>query len=131
MTPDRLIHYTLGHPELDRQHVEMFRLMDSIITLLRGSRYAEADTYLDELYTYTLTHNVFEYQLMTESDFPFKENHTDHNKGVIKAMQKLKDHIGREFVTHYEIVEFEDALSNHIDFSDRQIVEHMKANGMI
>ena len=131
MGPERLVHYTLGHTELDRQHCEMFILMDQIILHLRAKEFTEAETHIDTLHDFIITHNEYEYSLMKDSAFPYIDYHQSHNFSIAAAVLKLREHTGREHITHFEISSFEETFTNHIDHSDRQFVDHMKAKGII
>ena len=124
MTVERFKHYVLGHAALDADHWTLFQKLYLITTAMKNSRFDVAAVQLIDLRKFVVCHNVLERDMMEECNFPFAKYHTQHNFSILDAIDKINSHIGRSACTIYEINAFEETFLDHIDHSDRQLVEY-------
>ena len=129
MTDDRFIHYTLGHPVLDKDHQEMFHIMGEISKLLRQQLFEPAEVLLDKLQKLATKHNNYEHGLMKLYEYPYMNHHLSTTDAVTATALKLRIHEGRN-LSHFDIAHFEETFVNHIDHFDRQFVEYLKNKGL-
>ena len=85
-----------GHPALDEQHRELFRLHLETLDGVRGGEGRSPRTALAELLDRTREHFAFEEKLMAEADYPQRELHAKAHSEFMTDLVSLVSEGTRE-----------------------------------
>ena len=80
----------VGHPEIDRQHQELFRRAAALVEALAGRERAEAAQHFDFLDRYAVEHFGAEERLMLESCFPGYGVHRAEHLRFVRDYRALR-----------------------------------------
>jgi len=122
----------LGHPAIDAQHRRLVDLLNRLFDALHsGKTRTILEGVLAELITYTQTHFQDEETLFLNSGYPDKEKHLAKHKDFVETVSRFKnDFVGGRVVMGSETMAFlKDWLVEHIQGTDRQIIEHLNKAG--
>lgn len=119
----------VGHPELDRQHRELFaraqRLVDA---LARGDR-AEVERQLEFLGGYVLEHFTAEEQVMSASGYPGRGVHKAEHDRFVRDYRALRALVARHGPVPALAVKARtwlgDWLDRHVSGSDQRLGTHL------
>ena len=125
MCADRFINYTLGIDSIDNGHLEIFKLLDELILLIRGKNFIPAAIKLHVLRTTLDVHIEAERALMVEHDYPYIEQHVVDSTQFVKRFVVMQNHIDAKHCPASEVYDFEEAFVYHVDHSDRQFVNYI------
>ena len=124
MTPSRFVHYTINDAH-DKEHWELFQLIDELIVLLKDKLPHE-----DAVLTLkSAMHDHFDEEIiyMRTLSFPYVESHIlDHNRLLVKLDKFVDDSLRGSAYVH-SIVSFEEVFISHIDHFDRQYANFIMA----
>ncbi len=81
----------VGHPEIDRQHQELFRRAAALVEALAGRERAEAAQHFDFLDRYAIEHFGAEERLMLESCFPGYGVHRAEHLRFVRDYRALRE----------------------------------------
>ena len=121
------VSYSVGLPEIDRQHLVLFNMMNDLNRLIKLKRDVDFITRaLDGLIKYTKAHFLYEEELMARYSFPDIEAHKrTHAKllGEIRDFEKRIENSNDNAIKE-ELIEFLTSwLSKHIKVSDKKYAE--------
>ncbi len=120
--------YELDIPQIDEQHKELVRMINSLYASIReGCSSDTVDQTLNRLLQYVDVHFSTEEQLMMDRHYPGYEHHLLlHENLRIKVMDLKKEQLqGREIAT-FELLNFlVDWLKNHIATADVAIARYI------
>ncbi|HET6440455.1 MAG TPA: bacteriohemerythrin [Anaeromyxobacter sp.] len=120
---------SLGHPEIDAQHQELFRRAAKLLeAMLTGDRTAIAQLF-DFLGSYVVDHFAEEERLMQESRFPGYTVHKAAHERFVRdyqALRKLHDESGASAAVAIKARSWlGEWLQNHIASTDQLLARHL------
>jgi hemerythrin len=123
---------SVGEPELDAQHQEIFRRAGALVHAIRfGRSREEVGATLAFLEEYAATHFACEERLMAEVGYPQLPEHRAEHEGFRSDVQALRAEQKRDGATTSLVVrvnaQLVDWLRRHIHSSDRRLAEHVRA----
>lgn len=112
-------HYRLGLEEIDKQHWELFEILNKMTISLPDSEIVELASTLNKLW---FEHNITEESLMEEINFPYinahKSSHEKMNIEFKKFMSKFES--DKKYTMEYYKEDLEKMMINHVDIMDSQ-----------
>jgi hemerythrin len=125
MMCERFIHYKLGHPKMDAEHE---KLMDLVKEASAASRDMNLDALSKALFAIQIDlefHFAHEELIMEEVHYPYFDYHKQVHQEVKKDLSTALTHYKADKSEAHEklVACLEQAIVNHIDSMDRQIVE--------
>ena len=119
--------YAVGVQEIDEQHKELVRLLNSLHTAIIEHHGTEASRkILNDLAEYTRVHFTVEESLMRVSSYPEFENHKKIHEALIHQVRELQAKVesGSAKIS-FELLHFlKNWLMHHILESDKQFGAH-------
>jgi len=115
--------YSLGIPEIDKQHQYIFQLANEI----QYADISEADYYADRLYNYTKWHFSVEEKYFSETGSPLLLEHMEMHNRLLEGLNAIvQNGLSTEddfekLKTHYL-----KWLVEHILYQDRKIVRELE-----
>lgn len=129
--------YTLGIPEIDKQHKRLFEIGARVydLAMLNDSydHYDEIIECLHELLAYTEYHFKYEEQLMEDHQFSGQDQQETEHQFYVQKIRNIskRDIDSDQQKTTMEIVDFlSEWISGHIVFSDRKYATEFKEKGI-
>ena len=122
--------YAVGHPDIDEQHKQLFRMADDLHQAMMEGRGREALIGLySRLVTYTRHHFAAEERLMRESAYPgYVQHHLQHEKLTEQVLTLQKNMASKQTTVTLETMNFlSDWLMHHIGGSDQKVAAHIAA----
>ena len=122
----------LGHPVIDGQHRRLVDLLNRLFAALESGKARRIlETVLEELVDYTLTHFREEEQLFLASRYPDKEKHLGLHREFAETVGNFQNDFkaGRVVLGSETMTFLKDWLVNHIQGTDREIVEYLAKAG--
>ena len=121
----------VGHPEIDRQHEELFARAQVLVEALARADRAEVGRQLDFLGSYVLDHFTAEEQLMSASGYPGRGVHKAEHDRFVRDYRALRSLVAR----HGPVPALEvkartwlgDWLERHVSGSDQRLGAHLSA----
>ncbi|MFZ5627087.1 MAG: bacteriohemerythrin, partial [Bacillota bacterium] len=87
----------VGVAEIDRQHQELFRRIDNLLTAMsQGKGKEEVGNILKFLEDYVVVHFAAEEKLMQSHNYPAFNEHLAQHQAFIQDFAKLKEQFNRE-----------------------------------
>jgi len=121
--------YSLGQPDIDREHKALFRIAQELNEALeRHDAQAELAGIFARLVSYTRFHFSNEEALMRRSNYPDTERHVkEHNKLTAKvgALERDFEH-GKSTVTMETMKFLRRWLDHHILGTDQLVAKHVR-----
>lgn len=126
--------YSVGVPEIDRQHSTILDLIkECCSTIKEGSTYENTGYIIHKLLLYAKNHFSFEEELMRKADYSDIEEHiAEHEKflEIVKGYEEI--YISGKSPDITEIMEFiYNWFKHHIMVSDQKYVEALKKADII
>ena len=122
--------YSVGSPEIDLQHRQLFRMAAELHGAMVNGRGTEnVESLLERLVSYTRHHFSCEERLMRDSGYPgFKEHHEAHEK-LAQQVGEFQGRVkGRKVAVTTEMMRFlRDWLGHHILGADKKVGAHLQA----
>lgn len=125
--------FALGIDLIDQQHQVLFRLIDQLAKAIQDeTSEAELQTIFRKLHDYTLTHFAAEERLMAHYAYPADQNHHESHRALEHSLEQLVERAktGEPLVSIQTMNFLRLWLYNHIDGTDRQFAEFLKAKGV-
>ncbi len=123
--------YSLGHPQIDREHKALFSMADELHKAMLDGRGTETLTeLLTRLADYTHVHFDHEEALMRAYRYPQMEQHMSLHRALTTQVQALKTKFaaGKIMIT-MEVMQFlRNWLDHHIRESDQLVAKHVRAH---
>lgn len=123
--------FSIGHEEIDRQHIKLFGYFDEFLT---ASSQGAAKQALVELHSrldaYTKAHFRDEEKLMRDSGYPELDQHRRQHQGFQKRMAELRQEILEQGPTLMVLVQTNktlvDWLIHHVQTQDQKVGEFLQ-----
>jgi hemerythrin len=113
---------SIGVPEIDAQHQELFRRVDRLLDSMSRNDRSEAQRLLDFLLEYVEVHFSAEERLMAETAFLDAARHAAEHRAFRAAMQALDAEFRAQGATATLVVRLEQEavgwLKEHVYFTD-------------
>jgi hemerythrin len=120
--------FCVGNPDVDRQHKELFQLLDKLHDAVTGGDgNIMVGEVLEQLLSYTQEHFYQEEALLREVDYPELLNHIKEHEELVGTVQhKLNAFKQGDKVLNIELLEFINGWWNrHILNSDKRFAAYM------
>ncbi|MCE1203430.1 MAG: bacteriohemerythrin [Holophagaceae bacterium] len=113
--------FSVGHAELDQQHVRLFELVNHFDDVIRMGMHEELPRIVDDLIDLSEAHFRFEEGLLQGIGFPQAVDHRKMHDELLDQVRKMRSNMAAGgHVTHKAVVRFlADWLTNHILREDR------------
>jgi len=122
--------YETGNNEVDKQHKELFRLVEKVIDGEFSGRQEKIDHVVDFLIKYVGYHFDYEEKLMDECGFPGTLRHKGQHKAFVGDSLKLKETIVQQGYTLDMSLTINETvvswLTDHIMGSDKELADFYK-----
>jgi hemerythrin len=121
--------YTLGHPQIDREHEALFALGEKLLDAMHNGGGKEVLRGLfDRVITYTQVHFAHEEALMNQHLYPGTDIHmAEHQKLVAQVTEFYKKFEADQLAITTETLQFlRNWLDHHIRQSDQLVVVHIR-----
>lgn len=121
--------YRTGHPLIDRQHQELFQMINNLHAgIIAGNRMSVMGSTLEHLFRYTLRHFQAEETLMFLIDYPdihiHKKTHEELARQTERMLEAWK---AGELVPTIALSDFlADWLCHHIQENDMALIEYVR-----
>ena len=89
MTPEQLLHLSLGIPDLDSQHSELITSFVGIENAIKQGNFQEIPARLFNVKQLTLTHFLTEEKLMDEIGFPDSVKHKKDHLAILELLDSV------------------------------------------
>lgn len=125
--------FALGIDLIDQQHKVLFRLIDQLAQAIQHeTSEAELQAVFAKLHEYTLTHFATEERLMAQYAYPADKNHHESHRTLEHSLEQLVERAksGEPLVSLQTMNFLRLWLYNHIDGTDRQFADFLKAKGV-
>lgn len=125
--------FALGIDLMDQQHKVLFRLIDQLAQAIQHeTSEAELQNIFGQLHDYTLTHFATEERLMAQYAYPADQDHQASHRTLEQTLEQLVERAkGGEPLVSIQTMNFLRLwLYNHIDGTDRQFADYLKAKGV-
>ncbi|AVX21045.1 MULTISPECIES: bacteriohemerythrin [Carboxydocella] len=121
----------VGVAEIDRQHQELFRRIDNLLTAMsQGKGKEEVGNILKFLEDYVVVHFTAEEKLMQSHNYPAFNEHLAQHQAFIQDFAKLKEQFNREGPSTMVVLAVQrrvvDWLREHISQRDKAIGEFLQ-----
>jgi hemerythrin len=124
---------SVGVPEIDAQHQELFRRAEQLIIALRAGDRSEVATLLRYLSEYIVTHFEEEEALMAASEYPDSELHRAAHDKFRMDVAELSAEYDRKGATPLVALTLHNWLSEwlrrHVSGADRDLGRWVRARG--
>jgi hemerythrin len=119
----------VGHPEIDRQHQELFARAQLLVDALARRDRAEVGRQLDFLDGYAVDHFTAEEQLMIASSYPGRGVHKAEHDRFVRDYRALRSLVARHGPVPALAVKARtwlgDWLERHVSGSDQRLGAHL------
>ena len=122
--------FKLGHPEIDRQHSELFKAVNSLHdAMMEGKARQQLGGVLTFLRGYTVQHFQMEEGLMRGSAYPDYNVHKGLHDELTKQVLDLEaKHKAGSMTLSLSVMNFlKDWLAHHISEEDRRLADFLKS----
>ena len=123
--------YETGHEIVDREHKDIFALVQMVFDISPTSRKEKIDEAISFLAEYTVRHFQHEEGLMTLSNYPDTKSHIQQHNDFIKSVTALQERVrdeGNTMRVHLDVNQtVVDWLVTHVLDSDKIFADHYKA----
>ncbi|MBK1683476.1 bacteriohemerythrin [Rhodoferax fermentans] len=117
--------YKIGHDEIDAQHQQLFKLVN---TVLAAKDKATLTACAMALFKYTREHFAHEEALMQRLDYPAMAAHKAQHESLISRLNEVSARIANGTLDHQVLEVFlTDWLLNHIANSDIKLATYIQA----
>lgn len=118
--------YKIGDEEIDAQHQQLFRLVN---TVLAAKDKETLTACAMALFQYTREHFAHEEQLMKRLQYPAMAGHLAQHESLITRLSEVAARIANGTLDHRVLEAFlSDWLLNHIATSDVKLAAYIHAN---
>ena len=127
MTPERFKHYTLGIPELDNDHWELFEILNKLSIAKKNCNSDYSSILKNKFVKLFNLHTNREIELAIKWRFPFTEYHDSSHPTLIDMLYKRTKLSTSECLSELDVSDMINSLCEHIDKYDFQYVPFYKA----
>lgn len=129
MIVERFVHYKVGVDSIDKDHYEIFLVMDEVISLAKSGYIINAKEKLLKLQEMVTEHFSKEEKFMEAINYKFIDSHKESHTSILRKIRDIIDHID----THNTMIKdyvniFENIFFGHIDCQDLQYTEYILEN---
>lgn len=118
--------YKIGHDEIDAQHQQLFKLVN---TVLAAKDKVTLTACAMALFQYTREHFAHEEALMKRLDYPAMATHQTQHESLISRLNEVSARIANGTLDHQVLEAFlTDWLLNHIATSDIKLANYIQAS---
>ena len=110
---------SVGHAEIDHQHMNIFRTLNKIVALTGEEDRSEIFSLIDQAVEYTINHFAYEEMSMVSAGFSDIEAHKAQHKVIREYVHKLADN--RYLVSLDNLEELTRILVTHITEVDKSL----------
>lgn len=124
--------FKLGHPEIDRQHSELFKAVNNLHdAMMEGRARQQLGGVLTFLREYTVQHFQMEEGLMRAGSYPGYNDHKRLHDELTKQVLDLEaKHLAGSMTLSLSVMNFlKDWLAHHISEEDRRLTGFLKTQG--
>ena len=117
------------HPEIDRQHQELFSIANQLINLSIDGRQPDEITFtLDRLLEHTAAHFSFEESVIKEAGYPEAKRHADIHHELLAKARRLKEACRKEMLKATAFFTFftDDVVLDHMLHEDRKFFSFLR-----
>ena len=122
--------YETGHAVVDREHKEIFSLVQNVFDITPTGRNEKIDEAVTFLADYTVRHFQHEESLMDESNFPGAYQHKQLHKDFVQSVIALQERVragGKTIQVHVDVNQtVVDWLITHVLGVDKLLADHYK-----
>ena len=122
--------YLTGHPEVDRQHKELFRMVNELHQAMIERRGKETLLRtLDELAKYVVTHFSVEEKMMVSKQYPgYAAHKTIHDKLTKDATEIIDSYKSGKNILTITLASFlSDWIKHHIEGEDIKMIKFVQS----
>ena len=123
--------YETGHEIVDREHKDIFALVQMVFDISPASRKEKIDEAINFLAEYTVRHFQHEESLMEQSSYPKTAEHKQQHKDFVQSVVALQERVkseGNTMRVHIDVNQtVVDWLITHVLGSDKLLADHYKA----
>jgi len=120
--------YETGNEQVDKEHKEIFRMVEELIANFDDSSPAEVDKTINYLAEYTVDHFKHEEAIMEESQYPQLDEHKkQHDDFVLEVLdlQKRVQKRANESINSIDVkVVIANWLVDHVLGSDKEMADY-------
>ena len=120
-----------GHPEIDRQHQELFSISNQLINLTIDGRHPdEIALALDNLIEHTSDHFAYEERAIKEAGYPEAKRHADIHLELLAKARRLKEAYRKEKLKATAFFTFftDDVVLDHMMHEDRKFFRYLRGH---
>jgi hemerythrin-like metal-binding protein len=128
MDSARFKNYILNNDELDKDHWELFQMLDLLICSIKEHRFNDTSAVMDDFLKCFLEHIGHEYALMVEIDFPYIDWHNTCHEHLVRLSEKMKYDVQIKHYDQHAVSKFEESFLDHLDHMDRQIANYISSH---
>ena len=115
--------YKIGHPEIDRQHEQLFERVNDFLT---ATDKASLSISAMEMYRYTRNHFGHEEDLMREVSYPATATHIEQHNQLISRLNEVSKDIAQGALNIKDLQVFlSDWLLVHIRVYDTKLANYV------
>jgi len=122
---------SVGVPELDAQHQELFRRIDRLLTAVLHQDRSEAERLLTWLKGYVRDHFAAEERLMAETEYPDAERHVLEHREFARRLAQVDADFAAQGPTAAVVFALEQQavgwLKDHVYFTDVALGRYVQA----
>jgi hemerythrin-like metal-binding protein len=121
--------YSVGHPDIDEQHKQLFKMAEDLhMAMLEGRGKEALGGLFSRLVTYTRHHFANEERIMRENAYPgYVQHHLEHEKLTQQVLDMQKRVATGKATVTMELMQFlSDWLRNHIQVNDQKVSAHIR-----
>jgi hemerythrin len=122
---------SVGVPELDEQHQELFRRIDRLLTAVLHQDRSEAERLLTWLRGYVRDHFAAEERLMVEVEYPDAERHVQEHREFARRLAQVDADFAAQGPTAAVVFALEQQavgwLKDHVYFTDVALGRYVHA----
>jgi hemerythrin len=125
---------SVGHPEIDAQHRELFARADDLIdAMMAGRAAAEMEQLFVFLRDYCRDHFSMEEKLMVSTRYLLASSHVTQHREFQRQFQEVEDLMAERGATSLVVLGTKDLirgwLVNHVSTVDLKLANHLTARG--
>ncbi|MCX6625449.1 MAG: bacteriohemerythrin [Acidobacteria bacterium] len=125
--------YSVGDPDIDAQHQQLIRMIDTLHGSMVSKRGDDSLAgLLAELIEYTHTHFLHEERLMIQTGYPSALSHRNEHDRLRKAVMDFQKDLeaGKAMISVRLMSFLKNWLIGHIQSSDRELGRHLGSAGV-
>jgi hemerythrin-like metal-binding protein len=122
MIHNQMNNHLLGIPEIDNEHIELYKILVNFKNAISIKDFTEAERFKGEFFVKLAQHLSHEEQLMLKISYPYLAEHAQKHASLENKFETTPV----SNMTNYSSLAVENELFSHIDWDDAQIVPYYK-----